>query len=208
MKKTILSFASLCFGTMILMGSGCPLIPGIETKIVELAVGSSMTLQFEARGSINNDSETVEFQLDEEIDIAQILDDAGVNVSDVHDIALAGVAYRVTKADPVAGRRIVDSTVSVARGSGASAVLVANFSDEADVTYDFRTVDLDPAGVAVINGMLDDLLIAVQNGQNSGLSGSATWSGTSTPVSEDTNFDWEIRLDITIVGEVELDLPK
>ncbi|MEZ4649591.1 MAG: hypothetical protein R3E97_12575 [Candidatus Eisenbacteria bacterium] len=214
MKKMILPLAALCVGNLLLSGAGCPLIPSIEEKTVELAVGSSLTLEFHAQGSENVLGGTETFELDDEIDLAQVVEDAGVDISDVHDIAFVGIAYRVTNPDPNPNRRIEQVDISLSRNGGPQNLeIVSGFEDEAGTAYDFRTLDLSGAdanaAVAMINAMLDDLLLEAQGGNAQGeLAGSATWSGVSSPTGENTNFDWEIRLDISIVGEVTLDLPE
>ncbi|MCA9757319.1 MAG: hypothetical protein KDA27_16055 [Candidatus Eisenbacteria bacterium] len=213
MKKMILPLAALCVGNLLLSGSGCPLIPSIEEKTVELAVGSSLTLEFHAEGTENVLGGTDSFELDDEIDLAQVVEDAGVDISDVHDIAFVGLAYRVTNPDPNPNRRIEQVDISIARNGGANLEIVSGFEDGAGSAYDFRTLDLSgadaDAAVDMINGMLDDLLLEAQGGTpQAPLAGSSTWSGVSSPTGENTNFDWEIRLDISIVGEVTLDLPE
>ena len=214
MKKMILPLAALCVGNLLLSGSGCPLIPSIEEKTVELAVGSSLTLEFHAEGTENVLGGTDSFALDDEIDLAQVVEDAGVDIGDVIDIAFVGLAYRVTNPDPNPNRRIEQVDVSISRTNGPQNLeIVSGFEDGAGTAYDFRTLDLTGAdangAVAMINAMLDDLLVEAQGGTpQAPLAGSATWSGVSSPTGENTNFDWEIRLDISIVGEVTLDLPE
>jgi hypothetical protein len=56
--------------------------------------------------------------------------------------------------------------------------------------------------------MLAEILAAVQNGVPANVIGSVTWSGQSLPLSEETDFDWEMRIDITITGTITLDLPS
>jgi hypothetical protein len=203
-----MKLASLFLATMILSGSGCPLIPDIEEKVVELAVGASVIVPFEARGIINDKGEVSCFAVDDEIDLRQILDDADVNVSDVKAISLSGVSYRVSKADANASRMIVNSSVDISYGDDGPDPLVTGFSGSAGAVTDFMTVSLDAAGVTLVNSMLEDLLVAVQNNTDSNVDGCATWTGQSTPIDENTNFDWEIRLDITIVGEITIDVPN
>jgi hypothetical protein len=198
---------ALCAVIVALTGASCPLIPDIEEKVIELAVGGSTTVPFEARGIINDKGQVECFDLADSLDLAEILEDA--DIDSVTAIALAGVAYRVTRADPNPDRTIANTTVLIRREPGGSDVpLVVNFEDTAGETYDFRTANLDPAGVAVVNDMLEDLLDAVQNNQPANVSGCVTWMGQSLPLSEDTNFDWEIRIDVTITGTITLDLPS
>lgn len=197
----------LCALGLAVSGSSCPLVPDVDDKVVELALGGSTILTWEARGEVNDKGEEECFDLSDELDLNQILEDAGVDVEDVEDIALAGVSYRVIKADPVPGRAITNSNVSVKRDAGAYAQMITNFSAPADVTYDWVTATLDPAGVAVVNDMLDDLLAAIHSGGSIPVSGCALWEGESTPVSVDTNFDWQMKIDISIVGKIEVEIP-
>lgn len=199
---------ALCAVIVALTGASCPLIPDIEEKVIELALGGSTTVPFQARGILNDKGETECFDLGEDLDLNQILEDA--DIDSVTAIALAGVAYRVTVADPNPDRTIANTTVTISRDGGDQDVsLVTEFTDTAGETYDFRTVTtLDPAGVALVNDMLDDILFAVQNDLPANVSGCVTWMGQSLPLGADTNFDWEIRIDITITGTITLDLPS
>ncbi len=209
MRQKLLSLTGLCLTTMLLAGSGCPLIPSIEEKVVQLAAGASVILEFEADGIINDKGEKVVFDFGQELDLLDIIDDAGIDVEDVIEITLAGVSYRVTVPDPDPTRRIVDSSVTVGRlGDDPQAALVTAFSDDAGVAYDFRTAPLDAAGVAVVNSMLAEILADIQSNQNPTLAASATWSGRSEPASEDTDFTWELKVDITVVGEITVDAPE
>ena len=78
------------------MGGGCMLVPEIEDRIVELAVGGSTTVELVSQGSVNTIDETSTVNILEGFDLGQILADAGINVSDVRNIALSGVEYRIT----------------------------------------------------------------------------------------------------------------
>jgi hypothetical protein len=198
---------ALCALIVALTGASCPLIPDIEEKVIELAVGGSTIIPFEARGEINDKMQVVQFNLADSLDLEEILEDA--DIDSVTAIALAGVSYRVTRADPNPERTIANTTVTISRDGGPQNVpLVTSFTDSAGETYDFRTAPLDPAGVDVVNGMLAEILAAVQGGVPANVTGSVTWSGQSLPLSEETDFDWEMRIDITITGTITLDLPS
>ena len=202
--------------SMGLMGSGCPLIPSVEEKIIELAVGSTVILPFEARGSINVYQQTECFDFGDEIDLESILDDAGVDVTDVKEIKLMGVSQRTARAQ--AGRTIEDAVIKIWRGGctpgegegaaapDAAATLVADFDGSAGAVNDFQTVDLESAGVDLINAILADLLAEVQGVPTGNpLSGGVNIVGNSEPMDVTTDFDWEIKIDIGILGTVEVD---
>lgn len=214
--RMTLGLGALLFTSMSLMGAGCPLIPSVEEKVIELAVGGSTTLPFEARGSINIYQQTECFDFGDEFDLEGILDDAGVDVTDVKEIKLTGVSYRVTKPEP--GRTIEDATVVIWRGGctpsegdGAeppvgSMTLITDFDDSAGAVTDFKTADLEPAGVTLVNAILADLLEEVQGvGDGTTLAGGVNITGNSQPMSVTTNFDWEIKIDISILGSVQVD---
>ncbi|MEZ4652652.1 MAG: hypothetical protein R3E12_03345 [Candidatus Eisenbacteria bacterium] len=78
---------ALCAVGLALSGASCPLIPSIEEKVIELALGGSTTVPFEARGIINDKGQTECFDLADELDLNQILEDA--DVDSVTGIALA-----------------------------------------------------------------------------------------------------------------------
>src|SRR5438874_13800799 len=81
------------------MGSGCPNVPSIKDRVVELAAGASTTARFHAHGSIKAFSQDTTIDLANDIDLAKILDDAGIDASNIKDVKLAGVSYRVIVKD-------------------------------------------------------------------------------------------------------------
>ena len=201
-KSPILTLSALFLGAIVLMGDGCPFIPDVEEKLIELAVGSSTTMEFQARGSINVYEE--DFDLEGGLDIEELLDDAGIGVQDVLDIALSGISHRVTL--PQAGRTIQNGNVTIKRDGGTEKTLITSFSADADAVTDFITAELDTAGVSLINTMLKDLLLEVQGGPDAILTGTATVTGLSDPPDEETFFDWELKVDVTIVGTIKMDV--
>jgi hypothetical protein len=190
------------------MGLDCPTIPKLEERIVELAMGGTTVVPFQASGIINVYDDTETINLSDEIDLAALVDDAGVDLSDVKSVRLAGVSYRVSVADPNPGRSIDDGTVTIQRQGGAVTPLVTDFDQVVvSATGPFKLANLDAAGVAVLNQILADLLTAVQNGTalvNPGLT--YTVSGTSNPQGQSTSFEWELKVDLTIVGTVKVDV--
>ena len=75
-----------------------------------------------------------------------------------------------------------------------------------DVTDWETVVPDDNATAALINGMLDDIIAALRVGATP-TDMEVTWTvnGDSTPLDESTDFSWQIKLDIAIVGEFEVD---
>ncbi len=190
------------------MGAGCPTVPKLEDRVVQLAIGGSTTLPEATTGITNNAVNQTGFvDLGSQIDVSSLIDKSGVDLQNVDDIKLSGVWYRVTVPDPVESRTI---TGTVAAGRGAAPTipntpLITSFNQNAGATTDWLQAPLDPAGVTMINGLLTDILTAAKT------SGSVpnplitfTYSGTSSPTGADTQFTWQLRLNLTIIGKVKV----
>jgi len=193
-----------------IVGSGCILIPEIEERIVELAVGHSIVVPFTSLGETNthDDTETINVALDVSLD--EILADNDIDASDVKDVKLAGVAYRVTQGE--AGRTITGGTVEFRRHptatpAGTNVPLVTSFSADAGAPTGWITVPLAAAGVTEINALLGELL----NEAKGNGAATNTWvtyhvNGVSNPNADPTDFKWEVRLSLTIVGAFKTDV--
>lgn len=193
-----------------MVGSGCILIPEIEERIVELAVGHSIVVPFTSFGETNthDDTETINVALDVSLD--EILAENGLDASNVKDVKLAGVAYRVTQGET--GRTITGGTVEFRRHPTSTPAntflpLVTSFSADAGVPTDWITVPLNATGVTDINVLLAALLTEAKGGA----AAANTWvtyhvNGVSNPTSDPTDFKWEIRLSLTIVGTFKTDI--
>lgn len=192
------------------VANSCILIPEIEERVVELAVGHSVVVPFTSFGETNthDDTETINVALDVSLD--EILADNDIDASDVKDIKLAGVAYRVTQGE--AGRTITGGTVEFRRHptgtpAGTFLPLVTSFSADAGAPTGWITVPLAAAGVTDLNALLADLLDEAKgNGPAAN-----TWvtyhvNGVSNPAADPTDFKWEVRLSLTIVGTFTTDI--
>ena len=192
--------------------NGCILIPQIEDRVVELAVGHSVVIPFQARGINNFEDDAKVVDLDSDFDLATVLDDAGIDASDVKDVKLATVAYRVTR--PQAGRTITNGQVefqlsatapgSLPTGAPPNAgftQLVTSFTGDASTTTGWVAVPLAPAGVTALNTLLGQFLADVKNGTSTH-SRFLTYHvyGASNPSGSNTDFDWEFKLELSIVG--------
>ena len=187
------------------LGSGCPNVPKLEDKVVELAAGGSTSVIVEAQGEVNVHDATDTVNVKQQLDLAKIVHDAGIDVTDLKDVRVAGVSYRVTRTDPTPNRRIVNGVITVRRVGGAEVQLVTNFNVDVNGATGYQTATLDPAGVAVLNGLLADLLAEVRDGipaTNTDVIYHVT--GQSTPSGIATNFQYEIKLDVTILGTVKV----
>jgi hypothetical protein len=181
-------------------GTGCLLFPQLKDKVVDLVTGGSVAADFQARGSTNVYSETKIIDIRDSIDIRKVLDDAGIDVEAVKSITLGGVSYRITKAQPT--RQITNGTVMVQRSTGPMDTLVVNFIGDAGSVTGWITPTLHAAGVAQLNDLMADILTELQGGALADEVITYHVSGTSEPAG-DTDFDYQLRITISIVGEVK-----
>ena len=192
------------------LNGGCMLIPEIEDRIVELAVGGSTTAELVSAGSLNTIDETVTVDVLDGLNIGQILADAGIDVSDVRRIALSGVEYRVTVADPEPSREIVNGAITVDRNGSGPLPLVSTLTVGAGAVSDWQAAPLDPSGAAVaeINAMLNDIVAALPGSPPSNLT-TVTFhlAGQSIPGNVPTNFTWVVKVKITVTGLVKVTIP-
>ncbi len=198
--------------------NGCILIPEIEERIVELAIGHSVVVPFTASGEQNFHDKANTVDATGGVNLKDVFDDNGLDASDVKNVKLAGVAYRVTQAE--AGRSITGGKVEFQRGSNPSPTpptgapptsgytqLVTSFNASAASVTDWITVPLDAAGVTAINALLGELLTEAKGGAavtNKYLTYHVY--GASVPSNVNTNFKWEFRISLTIVGTITTDI--
>jgi hypothetical protein len=189
------------------MGNGCLLIPKVQKKTIELAAGGSTTIEFPVLGTIQSGTldQTVNLA---GLDLATVLSDAGIDGSNVKDIKLAGVEYRVSVADPEPDREITINDITIQVGAGAEKKLVATpFTDAASSVYDFKLAPIDVASSAAvleINGLLTNLLDNLKDGTALPTSLSCTMSAASIPADASMNFTLELRLKVSVVGTMEV----
>jgi len=201
--RKVLSLAALALTAQV-MASGCLLFPELKDKIVELATSGAVTADFHAQGVINTYTEIKTIDIRDSVDIAQVLNNAGVDVADVTKITVGGVAYRVTVADPTAGRQIQNGSITVQRQGGLAADLVTNFTANADAVTGWITPTLDPAGVTELNNLLADILTELKGGAAANEVITYTVSGNSVPADVSSDFQYQLRLTISVVGTVKV----
>jgi hypothetical protein len=193
---------------LLLANAGCILIPEIKERTVELAVGGSTTVESHATGTTNvyDDTRTVDVKAD--VNLKDILDQNGVDASDVKSVKLSGVSYRVTT--PQTGRTINGGTVTIGRGTSAvvpTHALVTSFNASAASKTDWITVPLSADGVTQLNTLLADLLKDVQGTPATNTVITYRIQGTSNPGNVDTDFVWEFKLELSIIGSVKVKVP-
>jgi hypothetical protein len=192
------------------MGSHCPLVPEVEERTVELAVAGATSVQFHAQGEINVIDETESVDVTGDLDVLAIVEDAGIDVSEVEEIKVSGVSYRVVKKDPSVDRQINGGTVTIARAAGPTTPttpLITNFNEGVNFVESYKTAPVDPAGITLINGLLADLLAEAKGGP-AATNTVLTYriQGNSIPSDETTDFIWEVKLHVSMVGEVHVDV--
>ena len=192
------------------LNGGCILIPEFKDRVVELAVGGTTVVEFVSNGTVNNHDERDTVNVLNGFNLGQILADAGIDVSNVSNIALSGVEYRVTVADPNAGRQIVNGNVTIARDGSGELTLISGFNAAAGAVTGWKVAPLDPGGAAVteINAMLNDIRTELPLSPPPNLT-TLTYhlTGQSLPALIATNFTWEVKIKITITGTVKVSVP-
>ncbi|MFC1573397.1 hypothetical protein ACFL6M_07345 [Candidatus Eisenbacteria bacterium] len=208
-KTLILKLSAILLGFVALQGSQCLPIPSVEEKVVELTVGSTITIPVHATGylGVHDDTEIVEIA--DSLDIAAILADAGIDAGDLIDLTMTGVAYRVTVPDPNPDREITSGNVTIQRGAGPIETVVSNFEETVNTVTDWKDATLDPTGVAVFNDVLGDLVEEANGGApatNTTLTFHVTGNSTPSGDPEDSaDFWWELRVYFSVVGVITLD---
>jgi len=180
------------------MGTQCPPIPEIVEKAIELALTSSITKEFHADGSLNDEVTT---DLDKKLDLEGILADGGIDVSMLDALLLAGAQYRTIEPDPVEDRQIVGGTVTV-----DGSPLITEFNVMVNDAPDWTDAELDAAGVDVLNEVLDRMVRHVRDGDPLGDTElTLIVDGVSEPQDQESNFRWELKLLFTVVGTITVD---
>ena len=187
---------------------GCILIPDIQDRIVELAVGGSTVVEVVTSGSGSSVDETNTVNILDGLDIAQILADNGIDVTDVSDIALAGIEYRITVPDPEPTRQIVNGTVTIRHALlDPELPLISGFNAGAGAATGWQVAPLDPGGtaVALINSILDDIRTELPLSPPPDVT-TITYhvTGGTTPTAVAHNFTWELKIKLTITGTVKV----
>jgi hypothetical protein len=200
--QRLLPFALIALAGLTL-GSGCPTIPKLKDRVVELAMGGTTTLEFRGQSTVSTTwNSTGTYDLSADIDLTTLLDDADIDASDVTGIKLSGVSYRVSVAD-AGGHTISNGTVTVQRaGSASASTLVNNFSQNVGSVTPFITAPLTAAGVTVLNDLLADIVTAAKNHTSVANPGiTYTIHGTADGLPYD--FFWQLKLDISVAGKIK-----
>ncbi len=194
--------AALLLATQ-LLGTGCILIPKIADRVVSLVTGGSIIVPLHAGGTTNLSADAKTINLRDSLDIAAVLKNAGVDADSVTSITVQSVQWRIVTPDPTAGRTI-NGTILVGTGAqGASSALITNFSGSATAVTGWQTATLNSAGMSQLNLLLAAILTELHGGAMADERISYAESGSSSPTSVNTNFDYEVKLTLSIVGKVK-----
>lgn len=204
--KMIMRLLAVPFVALLALGSHCPLIPEIEERLIELALLGSTTVEFTSVGEINTINQTRSINIRDDFNLAQLLANAGIDASDVVELKVAGVSYRTTQAELGTPRRIENGNVTIQRAGGSTTPLVTDFDEFVNDVLAYKTAPLNAAGVTVINAIIADLLAELQGGPTANADVTYTVTGDSTPIGEPTDFKWEVKVDISVVGTITVDV--
>jgi len=176
--------------------NGCILIPEIEDRVVELAVGASTSAEFHSVGATTslNDVNTVDIATD--VSLSDLLAANGIDATDVKDVKVSGLSYRIVT--PQAGQSISGGTLVAHRGAGADTTIASGFSADVSSATGYITVPLDPDGVKFLNHLLDQLLREAQGGPaatNTAITYTVTGTSAVAP-----DFRWAFKLDVSVIG--------
>ena len=171
--------------------------------MIEIVVGAEVGAEFQARGSINTFNDEAVLNVATDADLRQILDDNGFEGLVVAQIEAAFV--RVTKQDDNAADRTVTGTVTVRRtGTVVESALITNVTEPINDASlaDWQPVPLETAGVSLINQAMAEYLLDLYNNVAVPREPNLTFtiSGTSSPQGVTTNFDWEVKVKMNLVG--------
>ena len=201
--RSVLAVVAVGLATQVL-ASGCLVFPELKDKVVELATTGSVVTDFHAEGNNASYSQDTTIDIRDNVDVAQVLSDAGIDVSNVKSITLGGVAYRVTVADPDPSKQITSGNVTVQAGAAPSAQpLISNFTLHVGATKGWTTATLDPAGVTQLNDLLAAILAELQGGAAANEHIAYHVDGTISPAAN-TGFQYQLRLTLSIVGTVKV----
>ena len=191
-KKRVLRFAGL--GLLILAVTGSTCTKDVNSEIV---ISVDVTAPFHAEGKTNQYSDTAHVDLGAEVNLPKILADNGIE--SIQEIAVESVFYDVTVPDSVTTRTVTNNLITVHKDQGAESTLFQVTSvlvdDPAIRDPNWGTAPLERGGVNVLNAALAELVHNTGDPQLTFRLG-----GTSSPTNVKTNFWWQARVRLKVVG--------
>ena len=193
---------------IVLMGAKCPGIPDtVETEIT-LVTEEFIELTFHAQGEINVDADTYTIDVQ---DLRQELEDAGVEIDNVDEIRVSAVHYGAVTCDAANPyRRILGENVTIARaGGGTPTVVIGDFNEEVCPLLGLLVpAPIEEGGIDTLNVFMAELLSALKNPFAPDYGVTGAFSGSSEPVSADTDFLWRVRIYYHVSGRFKTDVPS
>jgi hypothetical protein len=186
-----------------LVGSGCILIPKPEDRVVSLVTGGSLIVPLHASGQQNLSADSKTINLRDSLDLKSVLANAGIDADSVKSITIQSVQWRILTPDPTASRTIYGSILVGTGASAASTPLISNFSGNAGAVTDWQTATLNSNGMALLDTWLAAILADLKGGPQADERISYAETGTSAPTAVNTNFDYEVKLTLSMVGNVK-----
>jgi hypothetical protein len=203
-RRKILIAGLLPLLALPLMGDSCT-----EDKVIFIAVGLDTTAGFIASGVTNEIDDTKTIDVRDDLDLANNLDENDIDPEDISVIKVSRIYYRVTV--PEAGRAIVSGDVTISRdGVTGPLPLVSGFSGDASQVTDWIEITdlLQAPAVNELNDFMQEMLNELKGGAPVT---TTQWTynvtGTSTPVEDPTNFEWELKVSFAVQAEQEVELP-
>jgi hypothetical protein len=161
-------------------------------RIVDVVVTVDITASFHAQGTLNNFSGMTTVSVEDQIDIDQILEDN--DLESIDTLTVQSAFLMTTVKDPTASRTVSGSIDVQELGAPATLVEFQSAAVNDPIWEDWNPVALQSGGVAVLNGALARVV--------AGLPATLTFTvgGTSAPTDVDTDFWWDAKLRLNVVG--------
>jgi len=190
-------FLILCAG---LTGEVC-----LEERGVDIVVGANIIAAFQARGEQNVYFDTEVVDLVDNADIDGALEENGFEDKGLGRIQ--SIFYRITKPDVGAPNRTVSGSVT-ADGHNLIDYTSLSVNDPALAEWTPASPDIiRQDGIDYLNGLLESYFQAIFDETPPPIT-EVTFqvSGTSTPQAVPTDFNWEVRVTVVLVGKTVVDV--
>ncbi len=199
--KRALSWIGLAVLSLSVTGETCT-----KDRDVQVTVGAEVVATFEARGVTNAFDGERQVNVETDADIQQILDDNDFEGQVIAYIESAFV--RVIRQDSNTSERTVTGSVTVRRqGDVAEQPLITGQSAEINdpALAEWAPVPLEASGVNLINEALQEYLLGIfQGGSPAPPLLVFHASGVSEPQGVESDFDWQVKVVMTLVGTKEI----
>lgn len=189
-RTRLLTLCGLAFLFFFVTGESCV----EEERDLEVVATVNLVSLYHAEGENNVYSGETTVSVSDSVDLQQIMEDNGFD--EIKQITIESVHYRVKRTDPNPDRVVTASRFTVREPAGAEQELFEIASAEIDdpELADWQIAPLTAAGVGVLNSALERLRLF----QPATLTFRV--EGTSAPVSVPTDFLWQARVRLQVIG--------